>query len=205
MKNRFDEAALTWDENPDNFNRSKAIAGAISSSISFRDSMSGMELGCGTGILGFFFQEKLSELFMVDESKEMLRITDEKIKSGGFDNMKTLRTNLLHDPYPHKHDLIISQMTFHHIHDTSLLLSTLYDVLNPGGYLCVADLVKEDGTFHSHVPDFDGHFGFDLDEFKNLLVEKGFQILNSSICYTITKKEPVAQKEFPIFLLIAQK
>lgn len=203
--NRFDAEALTWDENPDHFKRSKAIADEIKKRVPIFSDWSGMELGCGTGILGFFFQPLLKELIMVDESKEMLHVTQEKINSGGFNNMRINNINLLMESYLLKHNFIMSQMTFHHILDIPKILSILYKILLPGGYLCIADLVEEDGTFHSHIPDFDGHKGFKVDWLKQELKTAGFVELEHTIGYTLEKKNPIGQKEFPIFLVIAKK
>ena len=42
-------------------------------------------------------------------------------------------------------------MAMHHVEDTAHFLKTLYDHLNPGGFIAVADLDKEDGSFHSRA------------------------------------------------------
>ena len=40
-------------------------------------------------------------------------------------------------------------MTLHHIPDTNGILNKFHALLEPNGYLLVADLEKEDGSFHT--------------------------------------------------------
>jgi len=97
-------------------------------------------------------------------------------------------------------------MTLHHISDTQLILSKFYELLNPGGYLCVADLDKEDGSFHGHDVD-DVHKGFDRKQLASLAEELGFTKINFSTAYKMEQEvnENGETKLFPIFLMVAQK
>jgi ubiquinone/menaquinone biosynthesis C-methylase UbiE len=201
----FNEAAITWDENPDNLQRSKVIANFIIKNIPLQNQWNAMEIGCGTGILSFFLQPHLKHLHLVDDSIEMLRITNEKINKASIRNMTTFHLNLTKDQFSVKQDFIFSQMTFHHIEDIEKISQITFELLNQNGYICVADLVVEDGTFHSHVPDFNGHLGFDPVKMKTLWENIGFKDISISYPYTITKKEALGQKEFPLFLISAKK
>ena len=55
---------------------------------------------------------------------------------------------------PERFDLVYTLMTLHHIPDTAKILGSFQALLQPGGVLCIADLDKEDGSFHSHEADF---------------------------------------------------
>lgn len=57
-------------------------------------------------------------------------------------------------------DGIISAMALHHIKDTQHLLRTFTSHLHPGGFIALADLDREDGSFHTHGNE--GVFHFDL-------------------------------------------
>ncbi len=73
------------------------------------------------------------------------------------------------------------------------------------GYLCIADLDTEDGSFHA---DNTGvlHFGFDRKELKELLGKTGFGEVNDTNAATIAKPvEGRGEKEFTVFLLIGRK
>jgi 2-polyprenyl-3-methyl-5-hydroxy-6-metoxy-1,4-benzoquinol methylase len=45
-------------------------------------------------------------------------------------------------------DLIMSAMALHHVKDTSTLINSFYEHLKPGAKAALADLDKEDGSFH---------------------------------------------------------
>jgi tRNA (cmo5U34)-methyltransferase len=102
-------------------------------------------------------------------------------------------------------ELIISSMTLHHITDTAALFRQLYGLLIPGGRLCIADLDKEDGSFHT---DNTGvfHFGFARDYLRRLLQEAGFKDIHD---VTAAKVQRVGEgegiSEFPVFLIITRK
>ena len=92
-------------------------------------------------------------------------------------------------------------MTLHHIPDTAKILGCFHTLLHPGGILCISDLDKEDGSFHSHQPDFDGHNGFDRKELGAELERAGFTHIRFSTCYKIHKDERL----FTLFLAVAEK
>jgi len=46
-------------------------------------------------------------------------------------------------------DLIFSAMALHHVQNTDALLDRFASLTAPGGWIALADLDTEDGTFHS--------------------------------------------------------
>ncbi len=56
-------------------------------------------------------------------------------------------------------------------------------MLNEGGRLIVVDLDSEDGRFHASETGFDGHNGFDQQEFSRSLREAGFRDIGISTFY----------------------
>ena len=56
-------------------------------------------------------------------------------------------------------DLIYTLMVLHHVGDVETIIRKFRGLLNPGGYLAIADLYSEDGSFHGEG--FSGHMGFD--------------------------------------------
>jgi hypothetical protein len=93
-------------------------------------------------------------------------------------------------------------MAFHHIEDTASLLSKMYAKLTTGGYIAIADLVKEDGSFHDEVVP---HNGFDEHELCELLNRAGFHFLLCETFNRVKKETRKGEKEFPQFLIIAKK
>jgi len=121
--------------------------------------------------------------------------------------MKPVKLDLTSDPLPSKQfDLVYTMMTLHHIPDTQLILTQFYELLNSGGYLCVADLDKEDGSFHGHDVE-DVHKGLDRKELARLAEKLGFAKINFTTACKMEQEvnENGETKLFPIFLMVAQK
>jgi SAM-dependent methyltransferase len=119
--------------------------------------------------------------------------------------MKPLRLDLSSDPLPdQRFDLTYSLMTLHHIEDAKGMLGKFHALLVPGGWLCVADLDKEDGTFHTDGTT-DVHLGFERGELQQWVENAGFVDVKFSTAYEIKKDIDGAEKTFPVFLLTARK
>ena len=73
-------------------------------------------------------------------------------------------------------DIIYTLLTLHHIKDINRTFGIFNSALNIDGYLCIGDLITEDGSFHHKDPEFDGYNGFDPGELKKLLLLNGFRI-----------------------------
>ena len=203
---KFDEKAQDWDT-PESQERAANIAAAISSHVPLSNDMSAFEYGCGTGQLSFELRDEIGPITLADNSEGMLEVLRDKIKTRSADDMKSVKLNLSTDPLPDaRFDLIYTMMTLHHIPDTRHILSQFHSLLNSGGYLCVADLDKEDGSFHGHDVD-DVHRGFDREELATLAGEIGFTNISFSTAYKMEREinEQGETKIFPIFLMVAQK
>ena len=201
----FDERAKDWDSDPKKVERAAAVADAIREAVPLSNEMKALEYGCGTGLLSFALQPDLGEITLADTSTGMLDVLREKINSAGVTNMHPLRLDLTSDPLPaEQYDLTYSLMTLHHIQDVEQILSKFYDLLAPNGLLLVADLDKEDGSFHTDGST-DIHLGFDRDELLRMVEEAGFGDIAFSTGYKIQKQIGKEEKTFPVFLLVARK
>ena len=98
-------------------------------------------------------------------------------------------------------DIIYSLMTLHHIPDTSGILERFRAALAAPGFLCLADLDTEDGSFHG--AGFDGHLGFDRGELAAKARRAGFTSVDFTTAYTMTKAVGNGHRTFPIFLMVA--
>ena len=202
--NRFDIAALTWDEKPLRVELVKNVTEKIKELIPLDKSMKVLDFGCGTGLLSFFLHPYVKEITGVDTSKGMIDVFEKKIKEGKVENIRCFNLDIYKDKLPEKYDLIVSSMVFHHIEDINQILKILYSYLHEGGYIAIADLVKEDGSFHD---DNEGviHFGFDLSMLENQLRNVGFKDNKSEIAYVVKKKRDGKEKEYPIFVMVGKK
>lgn len=199
----FDEKAHTWDEKPERLELANAIAGAIQKAIKLSPEMRAFEYGCGTGLLGFLLKPMIGSLIMADVSAGMLKIADEKIRKSNFKEISTLCVDLAKDDgndIPDlKFDLIFTQMTFHHILDYGRVTKKFYDMLNTGGFFCIADLEKEDGSFHEGNETV--HDGIDSELLERTLIDKGFSVTGRIIAHSISKNS----RDYPVFLITAMK
>jgi predicted TPR repeat methyltransferase len=200
----FDLKASDWDKNPNNISRTKAVAATMIQQIQLNKEMKALEYGAGTALLSFALKENLGEITLMDNSTEMTRISNEKINYSELTDMKALFFDLEHEHHHEKYDIIYSQMVMHHIENVDAMLYIFYQLLHPLGYIAIADLYPEDGSFHGEG--FNGHLGFDLNEFIMKLKIIGFANIKHENCYTIKKQiSDGSKKEFPIFLISAFK
>ena len=205
MKNEFDLKAAGWDNNPMHWDRSVAITNNIKELIPLDRKMNALEYGAGTGTSSFLLKDYLKEITLMDSSSEMVRVMNEKIKTTKVKNLKTLNFDLEHSDYSEgRFDLIFTQMVLHHVSDIDSIIRKFFYLINPGGYLAIADLYPEDGSFHGQ--DFTGHKGFDTEVLSNQIKRQSFTNINHRKVFVINKKISESEtKQFDVFLLIANR
>jgi tRNA (cmo5U34)-methyltransferase len=203
--NEFDLKARAWDMNPMHLDRSVAVVEEISRTIPLNPGMKALEYGAGTGIASFLLNDRVKEIVLMDNSEGMVKMLEEKILNSGVKNMRYLNFDLEHMEYNGgKFDLIFTQMVLHHIEDTDAITRKFSRLLNPGGYLAIADLYEEDGSFHGEG--FDGHLGFDPEKLAEMLRNNGFTGVSYKKVFTVERKVSENEsKSFDIFLLTGNR
>lgn len=203
--NDFDKKAAEWDMNPMHWDRSVAIADEIKKLIPLDRNMTALEYGAGTGITSFLLKDYIKEITLMDNSSEMVKIMNEKINSTKVKNLKALNFDLENTDYREgTFDLIFTQMVLHHVADTETIIKRFGKLLNPGGYLAIADLYEEDGSFHGEG--FNGHMGFNLENFSAIVRKNSFINISHRTCFVIDRKiSETESKKFEVFLLIATR
>jgi tRNA (cmo5U34)-methyltransferase len=203
--NEFDLKASGWDENPIHHARSEAIAKEMLRLLPIKKEMSAMEFGAGTGILSFMLKDFFNDIILMDSSTEMVNVANKKIDAMGAKNLKTIVFDLEHETYSGKpFDLIFTQMVLHHVNDIEKLFGNFYRILNPNGFIAIADLYTEDGSFHEEG--FSGHNGFNVEDLTLTLNKCNFRVSSAEQCFTINRK--ISEKvthQYPVFLLIANR
>jgi ubiquinone/menaquinone biosynthesis C-methylase UbiE len=165
----FDDKAKTWDSDPVKRERAQAVAAAIRQRIPLSSAWCALEYGCGTGLLSFALYADLGSITLADASAGMLAVLEAKLATAQIDHLHPLQLDLTCDPPPTDcYDLIYSLMTLHHVADIESLLRNFHTLLQPGGWLGIADLDQEDGSFHG--AGFTGHCGFDREVLRAQLV-----------------------------------
>jgi len=196
----FDARAREWDKDKMHMERSVAIAAELEKMVPIKHSMKALEYGAGTGILSFLLKDRFSEITLMDNSQEMIKVCDEKTEYHQTKHIVPIWFDLEHREFDGKFDIIYNQMVLHHVDDSEAILNTFYSLLNPDGYLAIADLYPEDGSFHG--PDVKVHLGFDPENLTEILKHIGFKNIEHKTCFELKRE---SGKIFPVFLLVAQK
>jgi predicted TPR repeat methyltransferase len=185
MNNRFDLEALTWDDLPRRVNLAKAVVKNILPHLKGDEKV--LEFGCGTGLVGLNIAPFVKELIGIDISQKMVEKFNDKAKKFNL-NAKAYVKDIFE--INEHFDIVISSMTLHHIKDINRLNYKLLQITNK---VFLADLVKEDGSFHTRGNEDVEHFGFEKEELKRYF--QNWQI-EYKIIHTVKK-----HKDFPIFLI----
>ncbi len=203
----FNEKAKDWDNDPKKVERAYILASEIRDFIKPDKSMTAFEFGCGTGLLGFFLKDSFGSITLADNSEGMIKVLKERINHEHIENLQPVLIDLLTDDAGKEaFDAIFTLMTLHHIIDLDTILYKFSKMLRFDGYLCIADLEREDGSFHEDMSNFEGHYGFEKRELEKLLDRHGFRICLYKNFYKIEKTlNSGAKKVFPLFMLIAKK
>lgn len=200
----FDSKARQWDDNPVFRERGLKIADAIRKAVPLHRHMNALDYGCGTGLLSFPLKDELGTILLADSSGGMLDVVNEKIAALGVTSMATLQLDLMADPAPsERFDLIVTAMTLHHVPDTDHILRIFHDLLQPGGYLCIADLDQEDGSFHGI--EVDVHHGFDQADLGRRAAQAGFSDMQFQTVFSIAKEHATGTQDYPVFLMTARR
>jgi cyclopropane fatty-acyl-phospholipid synthase-like methyltransferase len=205
-KRDFDKEAAAWDENPVRVKLAKDVAQAIMKQVALSPDMNVLDFGCGTGLLALSLLPFVRSVTGVDSSQGMLDILQMKIAKLQLNNLRPVLFDLDKDaPLTGNYDLIVSNMTLHHIKEVKSLLQQFYNITAAGGYLCLADLDLENGQFHA---DNTGvfHFGFDRTKLRRIFNEAGFSDVRDFDAAEVLKPGDNGEmKRFSVFLLIGKK
>lgn len=199
MSDHFTEKANNWDADEMVKNLSSAVGASILEHTSLNDKMNVMDFGAGTGLISSHVAPLVNKIIAVDISEAMLDKLVAKPELQG--KVEAVCQNILEQPLTTQFDLIMSAMAMHHVEDTNKLIQTFSEHLTPGAKLALADLDKEDGSFHPAEVEGVFHSGFERYDFKNLLKAHGFEDIHFFTAHAVVKED----KEYPIFLVIATK
>ncbi len=194
----FDKRAEGWDSGDIRVNGAKTIAEAINAKIALKANMDIMDFGVGTGLLGFEIATKVKKVYGVDTSTQMLQKLQEK--NTPTLSIEAINQDIVKNPLTQTFDGLVSSMTLHHVEDLKAFFDVIYKNINENGFLAIADLETEDGTFHS---DNAGvfHFGFEKEGLCKVLESSGFKDIKFENINTINKPH----RDFEVFLLTATK
>mgnify|MGYP003979773555 FL=1 len=199
MTDLFNEKAKDWDANEMRTMLSAAIGSSILEHVSLHEQMRVMDFGAGTGLISSQVAPLVKKIVAVDISEAMLNKLVAKPELQA--KVEIVCQDIIEKPIADNFDLIMSAMSMHHVKDTSKLIQRFSEHLNPGASIALADLDKEDGSFHPEDSEGVFHLGFKRNELQIILEKYGFREIQFVTAHTINKEE----KKYPIFLVTATK
>jgi len=199
MSERFNQAAQEWDKGDVRQNIAHAVFQTISSRIALLNTMNVMDFGAGTGLLSFKIAPMVKSVVGVDLSEKMLEQLESKNTPDL--NVTPIYHDILSSPLEQQFHGIVSSMAMHHVPDTVELFKAFHTHLKRDGFIAIADLEAEDGTFHSHGNEGVYHFGFEREALRETIENAGFSNVRFHHAYTVERED----QNYPIFLLTASK
>ena len=204
-KRDFNAAAATWDADEKRRRMAAKIAETVRRVAPVGPHVSAVDLGAGTGLFTLEMAPYLGAITALDGSEGMLSVLRSKLSELGLTQVQTCLQDLdSPDPIPGPVDLALSSMVMHHVADIPAFLARVHACLKPGGFLAMADLYAEDGAFHD---DNTGvfHFGFEPSVLQAWLEAAGFTHVAFSEAFRMVRERPSGSREYPIFVVAAQK
>jgi putative AdoMet-dependent methyltransferase len=198
MPDLFQAKASNWDASQMRQQLSSAIGTTIVQQVPLNTEMLVMDFGAGTGLLTEAVAPQVSHVTVVDTSTAMLDKLMTKSALNG--KVSAVCQDITVQPLETTFDLIISAMAMHHVENTDRLISTFSTHLRPGGHIALADLEKEDGTFHPANTEGVFHHGFERGDLQTILEGNGFVDVRFETAHTVDRDG----KRFPVFLVIAR-
>lgn len=202
---RFNEIAAHWDEDPGRVQMAEAVARSMLAALKPCGTEQVLEFGCGTGLITLALAPHVAHITAMDSSREMLAVLRHKCELQKIGNVTPKQGSVPVDLPEARYDIILSSMTLHHVEDTGGLLRVLFTHLKPGGWVALADLDTEDGSFHGDAPGV-AHHGFAREAFKQALSRAGFATVRLSTAHKLSKQDDNGVAHgYSIFLAVARK
>ena len=199
MTDLFAEKAKDWDANDRRTRLASAIGSSILEHVQLNEQMTLLDFGAGTGLIAAQIAPLVKQVIAADTSQSMLDKLAAKPELKG--KVNTVCQDLLEHPLDAKFDLIVSAMAMHHVEDTDKLMQRINEHLKASGTVALADLDREDGSFHPADAQGIFHFGFERDDLRTLMENHGFRQVEFFTAHTINGES----RDYPVFLVTATK
>jgi 2-polyprenyl-3-methyl-5-hydroxy-6-metoxy-1,4-benzoquinol methylase len=199
QKDYFAQKASEYDSVSARTNNVKNIAKMILDEIRFDRNARVMDFGSGTGLLLTHIAPFVHKITAVDISPSMNEVLTSK-KDQIDCELEIVELDLTKGALEQKFDSIVSSMTMHHIQNVQSILDRFYSLLEPGGTIAIADLDKEDGTFHAEDTGV-FHLGFERNEMVEMAESAGFKQVKIQKASDAVKPHGT----YSIFLLTGRK
>jgi arsenite methyltransferase len=176
--------------------------------INLRAGETVLDLGSGGGIDVLLSARRVGPTGLVyglDMTDEMLALAQENKAKAGVTNAIFLKGRIEEIPLPARSvDVVISNCVINLAADKRVVLADAFRVLRPGGRFAVSDVVAEGEVPAALRENMEAWVGclagaLDVDEYKRMLAEAGFE----DVSVTITRRYTVAEAGLDISTLPA--
>ncbi|MEJ2228287.1 MAG: class I SAM-dependent methyltransferase [Alphaproteobacteria bacterium] len=195
----FAQKAGEWDSNRSRTDNLDNISASIVKTVNLNETMHLMDFGSGTGLLLERIAPYVGKITAADVSPAMNTRLQEKRGQIACE-LDIVEIDLEKADIDIQFDGVVSSMTMHHIADIEAMFRKFHSMLKDGGFIAIADLDLEDGSFHTDDTGVK-HFGFDRDEFAKSAASAGFAEVQISSASVIHRPNG----DFPVFLLTAAR
>lgn len=195
----FHKKAGAYDNDAKRVSNVANIANAVLENVCIEKNMHLMDFGAGTGLLLERVAPHVKKITAVDISKSMTEQLSQKRTSLACE-VDILNIDLITTEVRETFHGVISSMTMHHIEDIEAMFTRFHSLLHEGGFLAIADLDKEDGSFHT---DNSGayHNGFEREVMIKAAQQAGFSEIKVVDASVVQKPQGL----YPVFLLTGKK
>ena len=203
-KDRFDEIAGTWDEEPRRLALASSVAEAIGTAVPLSPALEVLDFGCGTGLVTLALRPRVGRITGADTSSGMLEQLRRKIAAGTLGNVEAVWMDPASPRLPDgPFDLVVSSMALHHVEDPGEVglaepQRPAHVRLGPAGTRHHALEHRLDVGAHERGV---FHLGFDRADVARWLEAAGFVDVAVRLA-TVDRKNG---REYPIFLATGRK
>ncbi len=195
----FDSRAASWDADAGKQKLAADIVRAVEREIGGNHRPRLLDYGAGTGLCSLALAPRCASILAVDVSPGMLSRLEQKAREAEICHLTTLRHDLCSRPLDGmRFDVILCAMMLHHVMETALLLRRFRSILEPEGFLAIADLDTEDGSFHADPTGVE-HQGFSRDHLVRQMMDAGFTLVSMETVHHIEKPGPSGARRYPVF------
>jgi SAM-dependent methyltransferase len=195
---RFDQAAGSWDLEDRRVRLAQAVTAAIAATVPLSRDLEVLDFGAGTGLVALALAGRVGPLTCADTSTGMLAALVAKAAAAGTPVRALPLDPEGATPLGGPYHLIVSSMTLHHLADVPAAFRQFAAQLHPGGRVALADLDREDGSFHEDAAGV-FHLGFEREQIRLWLEQAGFRGIQLTTA-AVTRK---AGRDYPVFLAAA--
>ena len=199
---RFDKVAKEWDSSQTRQELAFNIAKTLMEMVPLNKSMHILDFGAGTGLLSRHLCPYVSAITALDFSKEMLAELRRSAQSWPDCNITTQHSDILKYSTDQHFDGIVSSMSMHHVENLDGLFQKFSTLLKKDGFIAIADLELEDGSFHDHGDEGVFHLGFEHQRLIEIAEKHGFESIRFQPAHTVLKKN---NKAYDVFMMAATK